>query len=630
MEEKDRYHRLIDAIEIERKHEEDYFRKISTEKSTKEKETAGVLWHRAEITAKHYTIGEHIELELERTRLLNNNHKFKTGAGAIVHFDADERHSYKGVISNTKRNKIRIILSGDVILKEHIVDHGTISIELIYDERPYRIMKSSIEKVISSKEPNIVALRNGLLNQELINDRLKKDAEHYQSSQLNTSQNESIRGVSEASYMGIIHGPPGTGKTTTLVALAKFLLKSEKQILVCAPSNNAVDLLAKRLSDDGVEVLRLGNVSRIGDNIGHLTLGEKAREHTEWQHIKKVKIEAENARKMAAKYKRSFGSEQRSNRNMMYKESKELRKWAKDLEAKLMEKIITESQVICSTLVGVENRVLQDVNFKTLIIDEASQSLEAECWTAILKAQRVILAGDHMQLPPTVKSMEAGKMGLNETMLSRMANHVDTSFLLKEQYRMNDKILSFSNKKFYDNALTSHESVINHQLGDDDKVVQFIDTSGCGFEENINPEFRSYYNEGEFFILTEHALQNQKYLNLGNVGIISPYAEQVRFIRDKIKDHDAFKNLDVVVDTIDGFQGQEKDTIYISLVRSNDRSEIGFLKDARRLNVALTRAKKKLVVIGDGATLTAESLYLELVEHVEAVGHYQSAWEYMG
>jgi len=353
------------------------------------------------------------------------------------------------------------------------------------------------------------------------------------------------------------------------------------------------------------------------------------RNHDDWQHIKKVKIEATKARKIAGNFKRKFGSKEREDRNAMYKEARDLQKWAKDLENKLIESILHDSQVVATTLIGTQQRMISDMQFDTVIIDEASQALEAECWVAILKAKRVIMAGDHMQLPPTIKSSKAIEMGLEETILNRMTACIKDSYTLGIQYRMNEKILSFPNKKFYGGKLLSHISNSTHLIQERDEPLIWIDTSGCGFEEQTSTEHRSKWNEGEYFILREHFIQQIEKYEGFSIGIIAPYAQQVRYIKSQVSEDESIRVHDVTINSIDGFQGQEKDVIYISLVRSNESGELGFLKDLRRLNVAITRAKKKLIIIGDVATLSSDQTFLELLEHVEKHGLYQSAWEYM-
>ena len=427
----------------------------------------------------------------------------------------------------------------------------------------------------------------------------------------------------------IIHGPPGTGKTTTIVGLAKKLLEAEKQLLICAPSNNAVDLLAYKLNLQGVNVLRIGNITRIDDDITHLTLDEKVRNSEEWARIKKVKIEAEQLSKKASKFKRSFGPEERKQRYELRKEARETRKWAKELEHRLTQHIISNSEVVLTTLIGASHNYLKDRIFKTCIIDEASQALEPECWNVILKSERTVLVGDHKQLPPTVKSKEAEILGYNNTLLDILAPQLHHCYMLMEQYRMNDKILQFSNNRYYEGKVQSALNVVNHTILSDELPLIFIDTAGTGFEEEQVPGEMSHFNSGEFNIMREHLLSIYERALGHSIGIITPYAEQVRYIRKEVEEDKQLHPLDLSIDSIDGFQGQERDIIYLSLVRSNDRGIIGFLSDERRLNVALTRAKKKLVVIGDSATLTIHPAYSQFIEYVEKQGKYMSAWEFM-
>jgi superfamily I DNA and/or RNA helicase len=640
MQHQDRYQQLLDATELERAQEESFYRSLAANKTLKEKADAGILWYPVNITKKHFTIGEYIEIVVQRTKESAGRHQFRVGAGCVVFYSEKERVEYSGTVSFMQRDKMGVILRSDFIQKDQLIDKGNVGVELVYDERPYKVMKAAVKAVMQSKDPIVQALREGIRKKEAMDLELNENETPPlpQNSMLNDTQTEAVKGSLSAAQMSIIHGPPGTGKTTTLVTLVQALSKVEKRIFVCAPSNNAVDLLARQLDDLGIPVLRIGNVTRIGDSIAHLTIAEKARNHPDWKHIKKVKLMAEEAKRQAMSYKRNFGAQQRRERTDMHKEARELRKWARELGDRLTADIINESRVIATTLVGISAPALEGVNCNTLVIDEASQTLEAECWNAMLRARRVILAGDHFQLPPTIKSLEAKNMGLDHTLLERMAGSIKHSYLLREQYRMNDQILGFSNARFYDGKLYSNTNVANHKLEGDEHPVTFIDTSGCAFDEALNKKQRSLSNPGEYFILKEHMhvhfedKETGKYPGLADVsiGIISPYAEQVRFIRSEMRKDLNLMELDVVVDSIDGFQGQEKDVIYISLVRSNEKGIVGFLKDYRRLNVAMTRARKKLVIIGDMTTLSSEPLFNELADYIEQNGLYQSAWEYMG
>jgi superfamily I DNA and/or RNA helicase len=626
----DRYDNILKGIELERRHEESYFWSLSKQKSLEEKIESGICWSPCDVLKSYFTIGEKVEVQFERRLRKLQPHKLRTGAACMAYLPNQDDHEYKGVISFMRKDKIGIIFSNDRVISDKIFLSGQVCIELVYDERPYRIMKQAIESLKSSNNTNASYLRDGIVNKDvfdgIIPDRHSGDIDYLP---LNDSQKIAVKHSLQADAISIIHGPPGTGKTTTLVQLIRILLQFEKRILVCAPSNNATDLLARQLDEINLNVVRVGNVSRISNDTAHLSLPNLAANTQEWQHIKKVKIAADEASKKAKKYKRVFGEQERKERKMLRKESRDLRKWARELEDKLVLDILSQSQVICSTLIGAASREITDMHFDTVVIDEASQALEAECWNVISKANKVILAGDHFQLPPTVMSNEAKDLGFNTTLLDLLAGQIKFSSLLNTQYRMNWKILSFPNLAFYDNKLLSEESVKDRFIDADKEGITFIDTAGAGFEEAINPETRSRWNEGEYFILREHFLLNSELYTDQTIGVICPYSEQVKFIREQVENDACFRDFSIEVNSIDGFQGQEKDVIYISLVRSNDKADIGFLSDQRRFNVALTRAKKKLVVIGDSTTLAQHQLFSDWIDHMDKLEAYQSAWQYM-
>lgn len=626
----ERYTQILEGIELERKHEEKYFFSLSKQKSVEEKIDSGILWYPCDVLKSYFTIGERVEVQFQRRYRKEVPHKLKTGAACIAYVKNQLDVNYKGVISFLRKDKIGIIFTDEKILSDNDFLKGQVSIELIYDERPYRIMKAAIETVCSSQVPFISQLRNGIVEKDSFDSKLQgRDSKDVQYLHLNESQKLAVYNGLEAETISIIHGPPGTGKTTTLVHLIRLLSKYEKKILVCAPSNNATDLLARQLDEMQLKVVRVGNVSRISDDIAHLSIASLAANSNDWQHIKKVKIAADEALKKANKFKRFFGEQEKKERRLLRKESKDLRKWARELEEKLVHGIMSDAQVICSTLIGASSKEIEGMQFDTLVIDEASQALEAECWNAILKSNRVILAGDHLQLPPTVMSEDAKDKRFDITLLDLLTDQIAFKQMLNVQYRMNDKILAFPNHTFYKGALGSDNSVANRYLVGQDQGVVFIDTAGAGFDESLNNETRSRRNEGEYFILREHFLQSKHNYIDQSIGIISPYSEQVKYIRGQIELDDTFTHLDTEVNSIDGFQGQEKDIIYISLVRSNDHNEIGFLKDPRRFNVAITRARKLLVVIGDSATIGQNKMFANWIDQFDKSGLYESAWQYM-
>jgi len=627
----DRYKTLLEAIEQERQSEEKYYANIAAKRTIEERVASGILLTHLALDKSYYTVGEYIEIKFKRTKDVNASHKMKVGVGCLLLLEEEQTKSFRATVSHQRRDEIGVMITGDGISLADFPERALYKLELVYDERPYRVMKSTIEQVMKSTELPIIELREGIRLESPLHQQIADSPHKWSKPQhLNTGQQIAVKEILEAERMGIIHGPPGTGKTTTLVALIQTLIQREKKILVCGPSNNSVDLIARKLHQLGIKTIRLGNVTRIDDDVAELTLDEKARNHKDWGHIKKVKIEAADARRMAGQYKRKFGHHERQNRGLMYKEAKELRRWAKDLEERLIESIIDDCQVVCTTLIGSTNRYISDVKFQTVIIDEASQALEPECWTAMLKGNRVILAGDHKQLSPTIKSKEAEKLGLSTTLLDRMSPVLKYKYLLTTQYRMHEQILKFSNDRFYHGKLKSAPIVEQHSLAGEGAIVTFIDTSGCGFDEVLNLKSRSLKNEGEYFILREHILAELGRYEEASIGVISPYAEQVRYLNYEVSEDEQLKSLDITVNTIDGFQGQERDAIIISLVRSNESGIIGFLADERRLNVAMTRAKKRLVIIGDVATLGAHPLFIDLVDHIEKHSEYKSAWEYMG
>jgi len=320
----------------------------------------------------------------------------------------------------------------------------------------------------------------------------------------------------------------------------------------------------------------------------------------------------------------------------LYSESRELNDWANQMEGRLVDRILSSADVIACTMVGAVGKYVSKMKFRTLIIDEAAQALEPASWIPIAKASRVIMFGDPLQLPPTVKSKSAKRGGFHITLMEKsLERHPAATFLLNKQYRMNEAIMGFSNQQFYNHQLIADETVSNHSLeleGDLNKPVEFIDTAGCGFEEKMNPEVKSRYNPEEFMILREHLYQLVNALDeeeFPSIGIISPYKEQVNHIKDTVREDEDLAHLSLDINTIDAFQGQERDVIYISLVRSNTSGEIGFLKDYRRMNVAMTRAKKKLIIVGDSATLGNDEFYQNFMDYCETVNGYRTAWEFM-
>ena len=459
------------------------------------------------------------------------------------------------------------------------------------------------------------------------------EIEVSEASDLNNSQREAVRHILEAQDLAIIHGPPGTGKTTTLVQAVALLAKVQPGILVTAPSNTAVDLLTERLVESGIRVVRIGNISRVDEKIVENTLDVLLSAHPETKNIRKIRIQAAESRKAASRYKRNFGFEEREERKRLIREAKEMSAWAGQLEDRLIHQILESAEVVTCTLVGAAHPLLDGFHFHTAFVDEAAQALEPANWIPVLKCDKVVLTGDPFQLPPTVKSQEAARAGLSKTLMEKCLGREALSSMLTLQYRMNEAIMAFSNSWFYGNKLKAAAEVKNHRLqASDNQPLIFIDTAGCGFEEETKQHQQSKFNKGECHILYEHLYSMYGEFPpelIPEMAVISPYMEQVLFIREFLEETELGTILPVTVSTIDGFQGQERDVVYISLVRSNDRGKIGFLDDIRRMNVAMTRARKQLVVIGDSATIGQHSFYEAFLEHCEAHDAYRSAWEYM-
>lgn len=477
---------------------------------------------------------------------------------------------------------------------------------------------------------------------------------------LNNSQRMAVQAILENRDVAIIHGPPGTGKTTTLVAAIKALTQKENTILVTAPSNTAADLLTERLAGQGLNVVRIGNISRVDDSVLEHTLDAMLAAHPEAKNIKKVKIEAAEYRRQARRHKRSFSAEDRQERTHLKQQARELDAWAKMLEDRLVEEILSNAQAITCTLVGAAHPLLEKRQFRTCVIDEAAQALEPACWIPIAKCSRVVLAGDPFQLPPTVKNPEAARQGLATTLIERCLDLLpDRVYLLTVQYRMHRTIMGFSNQYFYNGALEAHASVADRELYIPNPTlsetgVTFIDTAGCGFDERLQESpgalhrSLSRFNAEEALLIREHLLklfQQFDYIaapeinlasgaHLPEIGVLSPYREQINHLEEMFRDDPMLapllQNRKITISTVDGFQGQERDVVYISLVRSNAKHEIGFLQDYRRMNVAMTRARMMLVVVGDSATIGKNKFYQEFLDYCAEHGAYRTAWEFMG
>ncbi len=632
---------LKKLLKIERDEDFNQYQQSFARNNINYRKENGVTWYPIIITHTEIGLGEYIAIDIERTTNLNEAHQFSGGKLAALfsntHQDAEP---INGTIKVIHPNKIRLSLTIDEL--PDWCDDGKLGINLLFDEASYREMDFALDKVINASHSRLAELRDVLY--EIKSPNFEKIDEPIQINGLNASQNEAVQKIIAAHDIAIIHGPPGTGKTTTLVKAIIETLKTEKQVLVCSSSNTAVDLLTEKLHREGVNVLRLGNPARISEEVLSNTLDAKIAAHQSFKDLKNYRKTAEEYFRMAGKYKRTFGREEREQRQLFYQEAKKILKEANVLENYILSEQFDKAQVIACTPVVSAGRLMRDKEFTTLFIDEAAQALEPMSWIPITRSQRVIFAGDHFQLPPTVKSKKAEKEGLAETLFERCVQIKNVAVMLNVQYRMHEYIMNFSNQKFYKENLKADETVKNALLSfDTDEVLlnkpfEFVDTAGCGYTEITNPESLSISNPEEAHLLIKHLkllleqyLQKNRSENKINMGIISPYKEQVQYLTTKINEDEELKMYlpQIAIKTVDGFQGQEKDVIYISLVRSNENKEIGFLNDIRRMNVALTRAKKKLVIMGDSATLSNHTFYKDFLDYAESIGAYQSAWEFL-
>ncbi len=630
----DYFKKLTALLKIEREEDKLQYKLLTEKSSPTQRREAGLTWYPIAIRGQEIGHADYLSVEVERTTHQEIQHQMRFGMPAVLFSNHDAEHDrVEGTISNVNQNRLKITLKVDE-LPDWARD-GKLGIDLLFDDNSYDEMNDALKMAHDMRENG----KNNEAKQRLIRTLTgQREATFHDKGfeilnpKLNNSQNKAVNNILAANELAIIHGPPGTGKTTTLVQAIKASIKQYgKQILVTAPSNTAVDLLTEKLAAEGLEVLRVGNPSKVSEAMMSMTLDSKIQNHEMMKNAKKLKKQAQEYKSMAHKYKRSFGRAEREQRKALFDEAHRIMKEVDKTQEYITDDLFKKAQIITATLVGANNYAVRKFEYHTIVIDEAGQALEPACWIPILKAQKVIMAGDHCQLPPTIKSQEAAKGGLAKTLFEKCIElHPDSVALLETQYRMNQSIMGYSSKVFYENKLIADASVINHKLFDGDLAIEFIDTAGCSFEEKI--EGTSATNPDEANLLINY-LGN--YLNINkidssaSIAIISPYKKQVDILKENISqmlDYEHYKS-SITVNTIDSFQGQERDIVVISLCRSNSKREIGFLSDIRRMNVAMTRARKKLVIIGDSATLSNSEFYAKFIEYAEALGAYKSAWE---
>ena len=605
-----------------------------------DKKKEGICWYPVVVKKVKIGYGERYIIEVERNDP-DQSHSFQSGKSVSLFSNFADHESKmpraNGVVNFVRKDLMVITLSGDH-LPDWIHD-GKLGVDLLFDEASYREMEYTLKKLLNTDSGRAAELRDTLLGE--------RPAEFSTTSpfpavpSLNEGQNIAVELIHKAKDVAIVHGPPGTGKTTTIVAAVRQTLEWVPQVLVCAPSNAAVDLLVEKLSDEGLTVLRMGHPARIDDKILSQTLDAKMVQHPSYKDLKKLKKSAEEYREMGRKYKRNFGKVERAQRKRLFDEADKLKEEALSLENYIIYDVFQRTQVVASTLVGASGPSLKGMKFPVVFIDEAGQGLEPATWVPILRTDKVVLAGDHCQLPPTIKSFEAAKAGLSQTLFEKaIKRQPEASKMLNLQYRMPELIMGFSAEQFYDKELKAAPNTLNHFLEPEEPVMTFIDTAGSGFAEEQEEETLSTFNadEARFTVNILEGLLGRIGTNVflyffWMFGLISPYRAQVRRMKELLAegDFDAIRAIEelLTVDSIDAFQGQERDVIVISLVRSNPDGEIGFLADIRRMNVALTRAKRKLIVIGDSSTLSSNLFYQDFLDYVEKNNIYKSVYEFM-
>jgi len=530
-------------------------------------------------------------------------------------------HGESGIISLVDGDRMVISISEELVMAVQSAE-GQVAVEMAFDETSYQTMFAALDRTIQAKNNRLAYLRNLFYSKQTVK-RFSFDPIRFP--WLNPTQERAVNEVLWAKDVEVIHGPPGTGKTTTLVEAIGETLMREPQVLVCAQSNMAVDWISEKLVDRGVNVLRIGNPTRVNDKMLGFTYERRFEAHPDYPQLWAIRRNIRELRKSRKGHDRDF-----------HQKLDRLKSRATEIEIRINSELFAEARVIACTLIGSANRLLEGQKFGTLFIDEAAQALEAACWIPIRRVSRVILAGDHCQLPPTVKSIAALKAGLGKTLMERVVeNKPECVTLLQVQYRMRDEIMRFSSDYFYDGKVETAPQIRNRGILDLDIPISWMDTSEIevgadesSFQEQFVGESFGRVNKGEAE-LTLTVLQDY-FAKIGrqrildeqiDVGVISPYRAQVQWLRRLVRQRAFFKPYRhlVTVNTVDGFQGQERDIIIISMVRSNDDGQIGFLRDLRRMNVAITRAKMKLIILGNAETLCRHPFYRKLYDYIHGL-----------
>lgn len=668
-------------LQLEYYTEKEAFRKLTEQMGMQRKVKRGDAWFPLQVGKSFYNSLNQTAIEVFRTSDQDIEHNFEFGR-PVMFFRSEERRvksekfnsktpsnsssktqekgqensslfthhsslkyfSFTGTVSYVDGDRMVITVPDSAPLLELQQSTEPIGVQLSFDETSYKLMFEALDRVMKAKNNRLAYLRDLFYSHQKAG---RFSFEPMKFPWLNPTQERAVNEVLWAKDVAIVHGPPGTGKTTTLVEAINETLMRESQVLVCAQSNMAVDWISEKLVDRGINVLRIGNPTRVNDKMLGFTYERRFESHADYPQLWAIRKAIRELRK-----NRKKGSEN------YHQKMDRLKSRAAEIELRINAELFGEARVIACTLVGSAHHLLEGMKFGTLFIDEAAQALEAACWIPMRRASRVILAGDHCQLPPTVKSIAALRAGLGKTLMERIAeNKPEVVTLLKIQYRMNDEIMRFSSDWFYGGKVESAPQIKYRSVLDYDHPITWIDTSNeenqitiegedapedpasaanqnsdLNFKEQFVGESFGRINKAEaeltLLTLAEYFTKIGKQRVLEeriDVGIISPYRAQVQYLKKLIKKYEFFKPYRrlISVNTVDGFQGQERDVILISLVRSNDEGQIGFLKDLRRMNVAMTRARMKLIILGNKDTMTKHPFYKKLWEYVEAINNYE-------
>lgn len=639
-------------LQLEYYTEKEAFRKLTEQMGMQRKVKRGDAWFPLQVGKSFYNSLNQTAIEVFRTSDQDIEHNFEFGR-PVMFFRSEgseelKYFSFTGTVSYVDGDRMVVTVPDSAPLLELQQSTDPIGVQLSFDETSYKLMFEALDRVMKAKNNRLAYLR------DLFYSHQKAGRFSFESMKfpwLNPTQERAVNEVLWAKDVAIVHGPPGTGKTTTLVEAINETLMRESQVLVCAQSNMAVDWISEKLVDRGINVLRIGNPTRVNDKMLGFTYERRFESHPDYPQLWAIRKAIRELRK-----NRKKGSEN------YHQKMDRLKSRAAEIELRINAELFGEARVIACTLVGSAHHLLEGMKFGTLFIDEAAQALEAACWIPMRRASRVILAGDHCQLPPTVKSIAALRAGLGKTLMERIAeNKPEVVTLLKIQYRMNDEIMRFSSDWFYGGKVESAPQIKYRSVLDYDHPITWIDTSNeenqitiegedapedsastassvsaanqnsdLNFKEQFVGESFGRINKAEaeltLLTLAEYFTKIGKQRVLEeriDVGIISPYRAQVQYLKKLIKKYEFFKPYRrlISVNTVDGFQGQERDVILISLVRSNDEGQIGFLKDLRRMNVAMTRARMKLIILGNKDTMTKHPFYKKLWKYVEAINN---------